>query len=69
MIPKDAKAGQHTLQLNGVGKGGEVVSVSVGFKIVERQNNTRIAVLAISLGILLALLGGRPIFRRRRGIR
>lgn len=69
LIPKDAKAEQHTLQLNGVGKGGEVVSVSLGFKIVERQNNTRIAVLAISLGMLLALLGGRPIFRRRRGIR
>jgi hypothetical protein len=69
LIPKDAKAEQHTLQLNGVGKGGEVVSVSLGFKIVERQNNTRIAVLAISLAMLLALLGGRPIFRRRRGIR
>ena len=68
-IPKDAKADQHTIQVNGVGTGGEVVSVSLGFKVLERQNNTRIAVLAISLGMLLALLGGRPIFRRRRGIR
>ena len=68
-IPKDAKANQHTIQVNGVGTGGEVVSVSMGFKVIERQNNTRIAVLAISLGMLLALLGGRPVFRRRRGIR
>ncbi|NBU37710.1 MAG: hypothetical protein EBS32_05680, partial [Actinobacteria bacterium] len=37
-IPKDAKAEQHTIQVNGVGKGGEVVSVSLGFKVVERQN-------------------------------
>ena len=69
IIPKDVKGEKHTLQLNGVGKGGEVVSVSVGFKVIERQNNTRIAVLAISLAMLIALLGGRPIFRRRRGIR
>ena len=68
-VPKDAKAEQHTLQVNGVGTGGEVVSVSMGFKVIERQNNTRIAVLAIALGMLLALLGGRPVFRRRRGIR
>ncbi|MEY4032206.1 MAG: hypothetical protein RL573_1118, partial [Actinomycetota bacterium] len=68
-IPKDAKAEQHTIQVNGVGKGGEVVSVSLGFKVVERQNNTRIALLAVALGMLLAMLGGRPIFRRRRGIR
>lgn len=65
-VPKDAEAGEHTLQINGVGKGNEVVSVSMGFEIVERESNTRIAVLVITLAIALALLGGRPIFRRRR---
>ena len=65
-IPKDAKAQSHTLQVNGVGPKGEVVTVSMGFDILKRQDNTRWAVIAISLGILLALLGGRPVFDRRR---
>ncbi len=66
IIPKDAEAGEHTLQVNGVGPGDEVISVSMGFEIVERESNTRIAVLVITLAVALALLGGRPIFRRRR---
>ena len=66
IIPKDAEAGDHTLQVNGVGPGDEVVSMSMGFEIVERESNTRIAVLVITLAVALALLGGRPIFRRRR---
>jgi hypothetical protein len=65
LIPKDAEAGEHTLQINGVGKGNEVVSVSVGFEVIERESNTRIAVIVILLAIALALLGGRPIFKRR----
>ena len=66
VIPKDAKPGEHTLQVNGVGPGDEVISVSMGFEVMERQSNTRIAVLVITLAIALALLGGRPIFKRRR---
>ena len=65
-IPKDAKAESHTFQVNGVGPNGEVVTVSMGFEVLERQNNTRLAVIAISLGILLAMLGGRPVFTGRR---
>lgn len=65
-VPKDVEAGEHTLQMNGVGKGNEVVSVSMGFEIVERESNARIAVAVIALAVALALLGGRPIFRRRR---
>jgi hypothetical protein len=65
-IPKDADAGEHTLQINGVGPGNEVISVSMGFEVIERESNTRIAVIVILLAIALALLGGRPIFKRRR---
>jgi len=65
-IPKDVETGEHTFQVNAVGKGNEVVSVSMGFEIVERESNTRIAVIVILLAIALALLGGRPVFKRRR---
>lgn len=65
-IPKETEAGEHTLQINGVGAGNEVVSVSMGFEVVERESNTRITILVILLAISLALLGGRPIFKRRR---
>lgn len=65
-IPKDAKAGDHTLVIEGVGPDAEVVAVSMGFKVLDRSSNTVPAVIAISLAILLALLGGRPIWRRRK---
>ena len=67
LVPNDVETGEHTLQVNGVGPGDEVISVSMGFEVMERQSNTRLAVLVISLAIALALLGGRPIFKRRRG--
>jgi hypothetical protein len=63
--PDDVEYGQHTLQLNGVGPDGEVVSVSLGFTVLSREDNTLVAILAISAAVLLALLGGRPIWRRR----
>ncbi len=66
VIPEDAETGEHTLQINGVGNGSEVVSVSMGFEVIERDDNTRVAVIVILLAVALALLGGRPIFRRRR---
>lgn len=65
-VPKDVDAGEHTLVFEGVGQNSEVVAVSIGFKVVERSDNTMAAVLAVSIAILLALLGGRPIWRRRR---
>lgn len=65
-VPKDAKAGEHTLVIEGVGPDAEVVAVSMGFKVLDRSSNTVPAVIAISLAILLALLGGRPIWRRRK---
>lgn len=65
-LPSAAELGSHTLQVNGVGPGGEVVSVSLGIKVEKKQSNTVAAVTAISAAILLALLGGRPIFSRRR---
>ena len=64
-LPKDAKVGGHTLQVNGVGPNAEVVSVSLGIKVVAKDSNTAAAVIAISLAILLALLGGRPVFLGR----
>jgi flagella basal body P-ring formation protein FlgA len=66
LVPSDVEAGEHTLQMNGVGPGDEVVSISMGFEVMERQSNTRIAVIVIMFAIALALLGGRPIFARRR---
>jgi hypothetical protein len=65
-IPKGIKRASHTLQMNGVGKGGEVVSVSMGFQLIKRQNTTGLAVLVIASAMLLAMLGGRPVYRRRR---
>ena len=65
-VPKDVEAGEHTLVIEGVGPDAEVVAVSIGFKVVERSDNTMAAVLAVSIAILLALLGGRPIWRRRK---
>ncbi|MEY3691208.1 MAG: hypothetical protein RJB57_863, partial [Actinomycetota bacterium] len=70
-VPKDAEHGEHTVQVNGVGPGGEMVSMSMGFEVLERTDNTRVVVLAFTVAILLALLGGRPVFtrrRRRRGV-
>jgi hypothetical protein len=64
-VPNKAESGSHTLVVEGVGPNDEVVSVSVGFKILERSNNTVAAVVAIILAIGLALLSGRPILRRR----
>ena len=65
VTPDDIESGQHTLQLNGVGPEGEVVSISFGFTVLSREDNTLVAILAISAAVLLALLGGRPIWRRR----
>lgn len=65
-VPKGVEAGEHTLVIEGVGPNAEVVAVSIGFKVVERSDNTMAAVLAVSIAILLALLGGRPIWRRRK---
>ena len=69
-VPSDAAHGEHTIQVNGVGPDGEMVTTSMGFEVLKRQDNTRVTVLAIGLGILLALLGGRPVFagRRRRRV-
>jgi hypothetical protein len=64
--PKDIEPGAHTLQINGVGVGGEVVSMSLGFEILEREDNTVRVVATLSFAILLAMLGGRPLFIRRR---
>jgi hypothetical protein len=66
LVPDDVEPGEHTLQFNGVGPGNEVISLSMGFEVMDRQSNTRIAILVIALAIALALLGGRPIFKRRR---
>lgn len=68
-VPKGVSPGDHTIQVNGVGTGGEMVSMSMGFEVLERQDNTLIVVLALSAAVLLALLGGRPIFARRRRTR
>lgn len=65
-IPDNVEVGDHTLQVNGVGAGGEMVSMSLGFEVLNRESNVFMTVLAISLAVLLALLGGRPIFTRRR---
>jgi hypothetical protein len=66
LVPKDAEFGEHTIQVNGVGPGGEMVSVSMGFEVLERTDNTWMVVLSLGAAVLLALLGGRPIFIRRR---
>jgi hypothetical protein len=42
------------------------VSISLGFEVLERTSNTFIVVTALGAAVLLALLGGRPIFSRRR---
>ena len=65
VTPNDVEYGEHTLQLNGVGPDGEVVSISLGFTVLSREDNTLVAILAISAAVLLALLGGRPVWRRR----
>jgi trimeric autotransporter adhesin len=65
-VPKDVEYGDHTLQVVGVGRDGEIVSVSLGFEVLERASNTVAVVLALGAAVLLALLGGRPIFARRR---
>ena len=65
-VPEDVDAGDHTLVIEGVGSGAEVVAVSIGFTVLERSSNTGAVIVALSAAILLALLGGRPIVRRRR---
>jgi hypothetical protein len=52
--------------IEGVGTDSEVVAVSMGFKVLDRSSNTVAAVIAITLAVLLALLGGRPLLRRRK---
>lgn len=52
--------------MNGVGPGGEIVSLSIGFEVFERESNVVAVVLALGSAVLLALLGGQPIFKRRR---
>jgi uncharacterized repeat protein (TIGR02543 family) len=65
-IPPDVDFGDHTIQVNGVGPDGEMVSLSMGFEVLERTSNTWVVVLSLSFAVVLALLGGRPIFRRKR---
>lgn len=65
-IPKGSTFGEHTLQVNGVGPKNELVSLSMGIEVLERESNLRLVVLVMSAAILLALLGGRPLFKRRR---
>jgi hypothetical protein len=40
--------------------------MSLGFEILEREDNTVRVVATLSFAILLALLGGRPLLTRRR---
>ena len=68
VVPKDVETGEHTMQFNGVGPNNEVVSISMGFEVLDRQDNTRVAVIVLMFAIALALLGGRPIFQRRRRV-
>ncbi len=65
-VPEDVEIGEHSLQINGVGPSNEIVSVSMGFEVMERESNVRLVILVMSAAILLALLGGRPLFTRRR---
>jgi len=65
-IPDEADDGSHTMQVNGVGEGAEVVSISLGFEVISKQDNTALTVSVLIGAMLLALLGGRPVFRRRR---
>lgn len=65
-IPKDSSIGEHTLQVNGVGPKNAMVSLSMGIEVLERQSNLRVVVAVMAIAILLALLGGRPLFRRQR---
>ena len=65
-VPKSAETGGHMLQVNGVGPDGEIMTTSLGFEVLERKSNTGITVLALTLAVLLALLGGRPVITRRR---
>ena len=65
-VPTDAGHGGHTVQVNGVGPGGEMVSISMGIEVLERRSNTGTVILALSIAVLLALLGGRPVFANRR---
>ena len=66
VVPNKAKAGDHTLVVEAVGEGAEVVAVSIGFTVLERDDNTLEAAIAILLAIGLALLSGRPLLRRRK---
>jgi hypothetical protein len=66
VVPSKAKAGDHTLVVEAVGEGAEVVAVSIGFTVLERDDNTLEATIAILLAIGLALLSGRPLLRRRK---
>ena len=65
-IPGDIEFGDHTLQVNGVGPGGEIVTTSMGMQVLERENNSTVLVLSLAAAVLLAMLGGRPIFTKRR---
>ena len=65
-VPDGVEYGDHTVQVNGVGPDNEVVSMSMGFEVIARDSNTLVVVISMMGAILLALLGGRPIFVRRK---
>lgn len=63
-IPKELEQGGHTLQVNGVGPDSEVVSLSLGVEVFEREDNTVLTTTVIVLAILGAMF--IPLQRRRR---
>ena len=68
VVPEKAESGDHTLVVEAVGTGAEVIAVSIGFTVLERTDNTLAAVIAIVLAIGLAMLSGRPLLRRRKRV-
>lgn len=66
IVPKDTVISEHTLQVNGVGPNSEVFSLSMGIEVLDRQSNTGMAIFALSIAILLAMLGGRSFSTRQR---
>ena len=66
-VPKELEQGGHTLQVNGVGPNSEVVSLSLGLEVFEREDNTVLTATVIVLAILGAMF--IPLQRRRRLVR